>query len=604
MESGLVGAVIQDPFERVSIRVSACMIAEPKHYESSEKRVSDIVNDLNEIVDKDPEFVIKLAYYSRNQLNLRSTSNFLLAWAASKPQTHSFLTEYFNFIINLPSDLLDFIEKYNGIIGNTGVPKFPSFIQSLAKGKFTEFSQYQLGKYCSEGKRKRMLMKGKKQKITMKLLVRCCHIKKPAHLVAAIIGKRYPKTVEEFAKSSFSEYMNFNPEMAGKRMKIHTPYTWETTLSEKGNKAECWEDLIKSNKLPFMATLRNLRNLLITGVDFETHRKVVEKLRNPDVIANSRLFPFRFLSAFESLNIDLEYLEKIKEDPNYEETDEEKAKKAQARIDGFERFRGSIRPQRSEVRKPKKNKRIPNIVPTPDIINGYKESLEEAIRLATALNISPIRGHSVIFCDASGSMQCKISSGPMGSIRTCMDLGYLFGLMLRHVCESCDVYLLSSPNPPQTPKCWRKVELSGDNIFDLLSQVRKVSDEMGRSNEYPYDWFENVIKEKSWIDNIIIFSDMIISDTCSEMFDSNESYTSYQILQKYRDEVNPNLRYITVDLAGYARDMSGANFENQFKNLVIGGYSDAILKLISCTQTTQAGAVRACKPVKRSEIDN
>ena len=128
---------------------------------------------------------------------------------------------------------------------------------------------------------------------------------------------------------------------------------------------------------------------------------------------------------------------------------------------------------------------------------------------------------------------------------------------------------------------------------------------MGRSNEYPYDWFDDMIAQKKFIDNIIIFSDMIISDTCSEMFNRNSNYkSSYEVLEKYREQVNPNTRYITVDLAGYARDMSGANFENQFKNLVIGGYSDAILKLVSSTQTTQAGAVRAVKPVKRGQGDN
>lgn len=361
-------------------------------------------------------------------------------------------------------------------------------------------------------------------------------------------------------------------------MKIPTPTTWEVTLSEQGNKAECWENLMKSNKLPFMAMLRNIRNMLITGVDNETHHKVFEKLRNPDVIQNSRMFPFRFLSAYESAKVNLEELHKIKTDPDY------------------------VPPQPTGKRSLsyKAKVKVPQNVPSQEILDGYKEALEESIKLATALNVSPIRGHTVIFCDASGSMRTKISSGPMGSVRTCMDLGYLFGIMLRHVCESCEVLLVSSPNPPATPKCWRNVELTGENIFNLLEQVNLISDEMGRSNEYPYDWFDDMISEKKWIDNIIIFSDMIISDTCSEMFDRTSSYeSSYEVLKKYRDTVNPEVRYITVDLAGYGRDMLGVNFESQFKNIVIGGYSDAILKLVSSTQTTQAGAVRECKAVKR-----
>ena len=428
-----------------------------------------------------------------------------------------------------------------------------------------------------------MVEKKEKNKFSMKKLVRACHIKRPALTVCSILGKKYPSTLEEFQSSSLSAETEFDPSLAGKRMKIKTPVTWETTLSSQGNKAESWEFLIKTNKLPFMATLRNIRNLLITGVDNETHAKVCEKLSNPEVISNSRLFPFRFLSAYESIKIDLEELEKIKTDPEYQP----KARTGRTAL------------------KYKPKKKIPKILPTPETLAAYKAGLEEAVKLATALNVSPIRGHTVIFCDASGSMMCKISSGAMGSVRTCMDLGYLFGLMLRHVCESSEILLVSSPNPPKTPKCWRKVDLEGDNIFELLAQVNLVSDEMGRSNEYPYDWFDDMIAQKKFIDNIIIFSDMIISDTCSEMFNRNSNYkSSYEVLEKYREQVNPNTRYITVDLAGYARDMSGANFENQFKNLVIGGYSDAILKLVSSTQTTQAGAVRAVKPVKRGQGDN
>ena len=432
-EGNLVGSVIQDPFERLVIRVAACMIAEPKFYESAEKRVSEIVANLNEVLPLDPEFICKLAYYSRNELNLRSTSNFLAAWAAVHKECRPYLNEFFPFIINLPSDLIDFVEKYQVLKGNSEKAKFSTYLQSLIKKKFCDFSIYQLGKYCSEGKRKRALMAEKKEKnkFSMKKLVRACHIKRPALTVCSILGKKYPSTLEEFQSSSLSAETEFDPSLAGKRMKIKTPVTWETTLSSQGNKAESWEFLIKTNKLPFMATLRNIRNLLITGVDNETHAKVCEKLSNPDVISNSRLFPFRFLSAYESIKIDLEELEKIKTDPEYQP----KARTGRTAL------------------KYKPKKKIPKILPTPETLAAYKAGLEEAVKLATALNVSPIRGHTVIFCDASGSMMCKISSGAMGSVRTCMDLGYLFGLMLRHVCESSEILLVSSPNPPKTPKC-------------------------------------------------------------------------------------------------------------------------------------------------------
>ena len=51
-------------------------------------------------------------------------------------------------------------------------------------------------------------------------------------------------------------------------MKIPTPVTWETELSERGNLAEVWEKLIHSRSgLPYMALLRNLRNIIKAGVN-------------------------------------------------------------------------------------------------------------------------------------------------------------------------------------------------------------------------------------------------------------------------------------------------------------------------------------------------
>ena len=633
-EKNLLGSVIDDPFERLVIRVSGCMLSEPSFYDSAQVRVARIVSDLAEVAALEPDFIAKLAYYARNELNLRSTPNFITAWAATQQACRASLQEFFTFIINLPSDLLDFTERYQQLKGNTGNPKFSTFIQTLVKKKFCDFNVYQLGKYCSEGKRKRNLLTGGNQKdkakgvkkINMKLLIRACHVKRPAFLVASILGKRYPGTPEEFASTSLSAEGDFQPELAGKRLKIPTPATWETTMSELGNKAECWESLIRSNKLPFMAMLKNIRNLLVTGVEENIHQKVCEKLRNPEVIQRSRLFPFRFLSAYESIKVDLDYLRKIKEDPNYVPSPEEESKNEEGSRGGrggrggrgASRGRGVVRPQRGSRSsseddddankrnsKSKSKLKIPKIVPTEDTINCYKSALEEAIKLATALNVSPLRGNTVIFCDASGSMAAGISSGPFGSIGTCKSLGFLFGMMMRHICESCEVYIFSSSRG-DSEKCWKKAELQGDNIFELIEQMDAIASTMGGGTEYPFDWFETAIAEKHWFDNFIIFSDMIISTANNQMFGQNEvSQNCYQVLSRYREAVNPQARYITVDLAGTGKDMTGATMEDKGKNLVIGGYSDAILKLINFMDTTQAEIVRNCKPAKRGQqIDN
>jgi hypothetical protein len=82
-------------------------------------------------------------------------------------------------------------------------------------------------------------------------------------------------------------------------MKLPTPETWETLVALKGNKASTWEELIEHKKLPFMAMLRNLRNLIFTGIELRYHQWVLNRLQNETSVIQSKQFPFRFFSAYE-----------------------------------------------------------------------------------------------------------------------------------------------------------------------------------------------------------------------------------------------------------------------------------------------------------------
>lgn len=94
---------------------------------------------------------------------------------------------------------------------------------------------------------------------------------------------------------------------------LQTPYTWEVELSVLGQqkyesvalkkqavKAK-WEELIMSNKLGYMAVLRNMRNILEAGVSNEALNKMCSYISNANAVANSRQLPFRFLSAYREL---------------------------------------------------------------------------------------------------------------------------------------------------------------------------------------------------------------------------------------------------------------------------------------------------------------
>lgn len=77
--------------------------------------------------------------------------------------------------------------------------------------------------------------------------------------------------------------------------------TWEDTLSLLGakvDKAKLWEAQIPS--MGYMSLLRNLCNFDEAGISKASAQLVMAKLQDPEQVAKSRQFPFRFYAAFKA----------------------------------------------------------------------------------------------------------------------------------------------------------------------------------------------------------------------------------------------------------------------------------------------------------------
>jgi 60 kDa SS-A/Ro ribonucleoprotein len=88
---------------------------------------------------------------------------------------------------------------------------------------------------------------------------------------------------------------------------------WECVLPVTGSSKKIWKACTKS--MPIMALLRNLRNLYNKGVlnDPEYRRWVIEKITSKDVVLNSKLLPFRWLSALKVMQeYDQEFADSLK----------------------------------------------------------------------------------------------------------------------------------------------------------------------------------------------------------------------------------------------------------------------------------------------------
>eukprot|EP01113_Clastostelium_recurvatum_P018405 TRINITY_DN2169_c0_g1_i12.p1 TRINITY_DN2169_c0_g1~~TRINITY_DN2169_c0_g1_i12.p1 ORF type:complete len:2586 (+),score=522.10 TRINITY_DN2169_c0_g1_i12:146-7903(+) len=598
--------------------VSASLIKEPR-LEGSNSIIHVITVLVKKIAFYDPEFILKLALYTRDDLGIRTTANYLLSLASNIPASQPYVKRYFNATVLLPSDWLDVAATFrilpdkrlqhdpsqssssssaHGEIVPRDATGIPTCLRKAMVNKFPSFDLYQLGKYNKEGslkRKKKKLMKEieahpeKKEELlaaqplkpalTIKQMIRQLHIAKPTYNVMCILGKKYPANESEYRRLGLTG--EYDSSRAGKRMKLPVPETWETLLSAKGNKASTWEELIEHKKLPFMAMLRNLRNLIYTGVHPRYHRWVMNKLTNAETIANSRQFPFRFFSAYEVIPTDLaDFNAKIIEINTPKK--EVKGKPGQ--------------PEPADQQKKRKTakKIVTTYTPPADLFAQYRAALDTAVQLATTNNVKPIRGSTVVFVNASASMQgdCPSAKG-LGKFSKTHELAELLGLMCKYVCEECEFRLFVGDRH-------RSVGLIPGTILDNMAVVDAVAkslaavagdvaggeDGHAASAPFPFDYVEEAILTRKKIDNFIILSHQVVNT-------GDRSTGVANLLAQYRDEVNANLLFVSVDISGKggsvsdgsADDGSSASSSSDTRphpnDIAISGFSDSILRFIA-----------------------
>ncbi|OWK09250.1 TEP1 [Cervus elaphus hippelaphus] len=256
----------------------------------------------SEVAQFEPEFILKASLYARQQLNVRDVANKVLAIAAFLPLCRPYLRQYFCAIVQLPSDWIQVARFYQLLSREREdcLAPLPACLRAAMRDKFSQFDEYQLAKYNPRKHRaKRRSRRPPRPPVSL------CLNPDAFEMMFSLVCSRYPSNLQAFYRSHLPG--PWDSSRAGKRMKLARPETWERELSLRGNKATVWEELIDSGKLPFMAMLRNLRNLLRAGISARHHELVLQRLQHAvrKTVIHSRQFPFRFLNAHDSIN-DLE----------------------------------------------------------------------------------------------------------------------------------------------------------------------------------------------------------------------------------------------------------------------------------------------------------
>ncbi|KAJ8012283.1 hypothetical protein DPEC_G00067060 [Dallia pectoralis] len=580
-----------------------------------------IQNLATSISTEDPQFLLKAAVYTRQELNIRITANFLLALAAHLPATKPHVRRYFCSAVQLPSDWLEVVRLYSMCFGRS----LPVCLKKALADKFKQFNEYQLAKYntrkhrCKHNRSKRtskkptttqfdkwakmlgcsatnlqkflkmgenIVVDKKQSEFSLKKMIKWLHIKQPAHHVMAILGKRYPSDLKAFSYSGLSGV--WDSKRAGQRMKLKQPDTWERLLSKLGNKASTWEKLIDSNSLPFMAMLRNLRNMITQGISEKHHQTILGRLTSKKAVIQSRQFPFRFLSAYKVIvelhNIGFasknpvssntvilkDLLKKMPKSRTLTKLDWETAGRKRMRVALGVPFVSSMYNMKKRLQQ-KASKRTFS----QDLLERYRKALETAVQISCRHNVPPLPGRTMVFFSAVMSDQttsaakdlcCPYEREPSDGEEveekvtpSTQEIGVLLSLMVAQSSEDPQLVLFNYIG------CSTINRLKSDVVLENVGQVMK------QVNETQYDdvdscstYIHREMTLNKKVDTIIVLcEDYLLND-----FDL--------AIDQYRKTVNNNPLVVKIFLG------EKCNEHPTDRNcVVLKGFSEQILRFVA-----------------------
>lgn len=233
------------------------------------------------IQKSNPLFVAKLAVYARNEMYMRTIPLVLVVELAKIYSGDALISKMIAKVIQRADEISELLAYYQMSNNRNGVKKLNRLSKQVQKGliySFNKFDEYQFAKYNRNGEIK---------------------LRDALFLI-------HPKAKDDNQQMIFNKIANNT---------LETPYTWETELSQFGQTnfknenerkkafAQKWEELIDSNKIGYMALMRNLRNILEANVSAIHIQKICDYLSNEKAVLNSKQLPFRFLAAYREIKV-------------------------------------------------------------------------------------------------------------------------------------------------------------------------------------------------------------------------------------------------------------------------------------------------------------
>lgn len=234
---------------------------ENRYYESAGSQMHQFIDLTKDVyVDRGPEFVAKMAVFSRNVLGMRSVSQIVAAYLNGRQFEGK--RNFFHNFCHRPDDIGEML----ALIENVYEDKISHGFLRGCKDYLEDCSIYTLTKYQMNHKAWRL-----------------CDIINVTHAHSDAIAQY-------------------------KRREYESPDTWEAKISvvkDPKEKNEEWMRLLIEHKLGYLALIRNLRHLMQAARENGYNlNAVVEQigyqLTNRTAIQKSLVFPFQIYNAYKN----------------------------------------------------------------------------------------------------------------------------------------------------------------------------------------------------------------------------------------------------------------------------------------------------------------
>jgi hypothetical protein len=295
-EGGL--AFQHDPRRTLVKMAACCLVNERSFYEDTTGKVFDLVREVGET---DPKWLVQLAVFLREELRMRSIVHFIAAVCLTLPGARSSIARAYPRIAPRADDSLEIAALLKD--GRFGLAaSLPHVARRVLSDRLNRLTEYEAIKYR------------RGSAFGLRHLLNLVHPRpaseKQSLLFQYILGGstvfRQPSLVEPLSLPQVSGYeelkitrRNNVPRICSLIEQGRLP--WELAVPMAGSRKKIWVACAKS--MPIMALIRNLRNLHKSKAlkDPAVRKIILDKLKDPEVIRNSKQLPFRWLSAYRAI---------------------------------------------------------------------------------------------------------------------------------------------------------------------------------------------------------------------------------------------------------------------------------------------------------------